>query len=107
MRFLGDVQMPKGLCVGLAVRGHDAVFVGDILGLKAGDDAITKLAVAESWIVITKDGDFAALPMPDGLRVVWLRLGNATNQRLIDWLDARWTEIEVALNAGDTVVEVR
>jgi predicted nuclease of predicted toxin-antitoxin system len=107
MKFLVDVQLPKGLCVGLPMRGHDAAFVGDILGFNAGDDAIARLAAEEGWIVITKDGDFTALPMPNGLRIVWLRLGNATNQRLIDWLDARWTEIEVALNAGDTVVEVR
>jgi predicted nuclease of predicted toxin-antitoxin system len=107
MKFLVDVQLPKGLCVGLAMRGHEAIFVGDILGLKAGDDAIAKFAAEEGWILVTKDGDFAALPMPDRLRIVWLRLGNATNRRLIDWLEPRWNDIELALNAGDTLVEVQ
>jgi predicted nuclease of predicted toxin-antitoxin system len=107
MKFLVDAQLPRGMCVGLNSRGHEALFVPDILGVRASDGAIVELAVAQGLIVITKDGDFAAIPMPSGLRIVWLRIGNATNRNLISWLEVRWADVEAALSAGDVLVEVQ
>lgn len=107
MKFLVDAQLPRSMCVGLAARGHEAAFVPDILSMQASDDAIVNFAIARDWIVITKDGDFAAVPMRTGLRIVWLRIGNATTKNLITWLEPRWNEVVAALNAGEVLVEVR
>lgn len=107
MKFLIDAQLPSGMRVGLQSQGHEAEYVPDLLGQSVSDSAIIALAVTENWIVITKDGDFAAPPMATGLRVVWLRLGNATNRRLVEWLEPRWSEVEAALTSGDMLVEVR
>jgi predicted nuclease of predicted toxin-antitoxin system len=107
MKFLIDAQLPRGLCVGLGARGHDGPHVADVLGRQASDPEIVRLAIAERRILITKDGDFALLDAQPGLRVVWLRVGNVTNRALIEWLEARWNDVEVALEAGEVSIEVQ
>lgn len=106
MKFLVDVQLPRGLCIGLADRGHEAVHVADVLGRRALDREIALMAIAEDWIVITKDSDFALLDMQPGFRIVWLRVGNVTNKAFIRWLEPRWDEVETMLQAGEALIEV-
>ena len=106
MKFLVDVQLPRGLCIGLAARGHEAVYVADVLSPSALDVEIARLAIAEDRIVLTKDSDFALFEMQAGLRVVWLRVGNITNRAFIRWLDPRWAEIVTMLEAGEALIEV-
>jgi predicted nuclease of predicted toxin-antitoxin system len=106
MKFLVDVQLPRGLCIGLADRGHDAVHVADVLGRRALDREIVRIAIAEDRIVLTKDSDFALLDTRTGFRIVWLRVGNVTNRALIRWLEPRWGEVEAMLEAGELLIEV-
>jgi predicted nuclease of predicted toxin-antitoxin system len=107
MRFLVDAQLPRGLCVGLAARGHQADHVADLLGIPALDRDIVEAAVSQDRIVLTKDSDFALFDPREGLRVVWFRVGNVTNRALIAWLEPRWSDVEAALEAGEALIEVQ
>jgi predicted nuclease of predicted toxin-antitoxin system len=58
--------------------------------------------------LITKDQDFVALAErdADGPQVVWIRIGNISNDALWRALDPLLDEIAQALNAGERIVEV-
>ena len=107
MKFLVDAQLPPLLCDWLRVRGAEAVHVSQILSGEATDSEIADRALAEELIVITKDDDFVSRYGRQQPRVVWLRIGNASNRRLAVWLDERWAAIIEALDSGETVIEVR
>ncbi len=64
-------------------------------------------ALVEDYVLITKDDDSALRHALPGLLIVWLRLGNASNRRLAEWLDLRWAEICQALEAGESALEIR
>jgi predicted nuclease of predicted toxin-antitoxin system len=107
VKFLVDAQLPPGLCVGLAARGHEAIHVADCLGGEAADAIIAEFAISQGCILMTKDDDFPFRHRADGLRIVWLRIGNASNRILANWLEARWPEVEAALVNGETLIEVQ
>ena len=44
---------------------------------------------------------------PHGPIIVWLRIGNATNRALLEWLRTRWSEIIELLDSGNGLIEVR
>ena len=77
-------------------------------GLGASDSAIWDAALSEGSIIVSKDRDFAirAQTRPEGPQVVWVRLGNATSRRLLEWLAPRWAEIETRLAQSARLVEV-
>ena len=60
-------------------------------------------------IIITKDEDFAVRAAREKTApvIVWLRLGNATNRVLIQWLEPRWAQIIALLEDGQDLIEVR
>jgi len=107
VRFLVDAQLPPGLCVGLAKRGHDGVHVAEVLPGATPDARIAEFAVAQQRVLITKDDDFATRYGRPSLTVVWLRIGNATNRALAEWLETRWDAIELALEDEEALIEVR
>jgi predicted nuclease of predicted toxin-antitoxin system len=107
VKFLVDAQLPPGLCVGLAARGHEALHVANCLGGEAADAVIAEFAISQDRILITKDDDFPFRHHAQGLRIIWLRIGNASNWILARWLEARWPEIETALGDGETLIEVQ
>lgn len=74
----------------------------------ASDDAIWRNASGTGAILITKDEDFAALAAREssGPQVVWLRVGNISNDALWRIIDPHLDEIVQALNAGERVVEI-
>jgi predicted nuclease of predicted toxin-antitoxin system len=39
--------------------------------------------------------------------IIWLRIGNASNRALLEWLQPRWPQIVTLLNAGHRLIEVR
>jgi predicted nuclease of predicted toxin-antitoxin system len=106
MKFLVDAQLTPGLCVGLKARGHEAVHVTEFMSGEAQDVDIAARAQAEGYIVITKDDDFAQPGLNRDIAVVWLRIGNASNRLLIEWLEPRWAVVEQALADGATFIEV-
>lgn len=106
MKFLVDAQLPPGLCVGLASRGHDAVHVADVLAGETPDTQVAAYALREGRVLITKDDDFAR-NHGVSLVIVWLRIGNASNRALAEWLEERWPGIEAALADKEMLIEVR
>ncbi len=106
--FLIDAQLPPGLARRLAARGFPAEHVNRIgLGV-AGDDAIWRHAARTRSTLITKDEDFVAFAAgdPSGPQVVWVRVGNISNDALWRAIDPQLDEIAQALNTGERIVEV-
>jgi predicted nuclease of predicted toxin-antitoxin system len=109
VKFLIDAQLPPALAGSLRQAGFDAIAVRDIGLRDAKDGVIWQYALQHDAIVITKDEDFAqrTLFSPDSPVIVWLRLGNATNQQLLSWLMPQWPAVLARLEAGDRLIEVR
>ena len=105
MKFLLDAQLPPRLTRALTRGGHVALHVYECGLLTATDRDIGKYAVKQKAVVITKDADFAA--MAAGPAVVWLRLGNVSNDVLIAAVMAALPQIVEAIEAGEGLVEVR
>lgn len=81
IRFLIDAQLPPGLAPRLAARGYAAEHVSRIGLGAAGDGAIWRHAAQTGATLVTKDEDFLALAERDssGPQVVWIRIGNISN----------------------------
>ena len=111
IRFLIDAQLPPGLARRLAERGYPAEHVNRIGLGAAGDDAIWQYAAQTGATLVTKDEDFVALADGDDNticpRVVWIRIGNISNDALWRFVEPQLSEIIQALNAGERIVEVR
>jgi len=60
-------------------------------------------------IIVTKDEDFAERTPRTavGPVIVWLRIGNATNRALLEWLEPRWSSVVQLLIDGNRLIEVR
>lgn len=107
MRFVIDAQLP-GLAVRLSERGYVAEHVNRV-GLGAASDiAIWEHTRSIRAILITKDEDFVALALrePSGPQVVWLRIGNISNDTLWATISAALDEILKSLKSGERIVEV-
>ncbi|MGH9949086.1 MAG: DUF5615 family PIN-like protein [Pyrinomonadaceae bacterium] len=109
MKFLVDAQLPPGLAGWLNEKGHAATHVNEIFLTAAEDSEIWDHALKSGSIIITKDEDFSERlsRTTDGPVVVWLRIGNATNRNLFQWLDPRWESVMQLLEAGNRLIEVR
>jgi len=108
IRFLVDAQLPPGLAGRLMARGFPAEHVNRVeLGI-ASDNAIWQYAARAGATLVTKDEDFVALARREaaGPRVVWIRIGNISNDALWRTLEPLLDEITQALNAGERIIEV-
>ena len=109
MIFLVDAQLPPALANWLTQQRHTAQHVDD-LGLRDAEDVVIwNWALSSEAIVITKDEDFAerTARIASGPVIVWLRIGNSTNRALLEWLEPRWTQVTLLLDAGNRLIEVR
>jgi len=73
------------------------------IGLREANDAeIWRYAVQQQAAIITKDEDFAerCLYSRDQPVIVWLRIGNTSNQALLRWFVPLWPENHAAHRAG-------
>lgn len=109
MKFLIDAQLPPGLAGWLSERDHIATHVNDIFLIGAEDPEIWDYALNDGSIIITKDEDFSerVSRTKSGPLVVWLRIGNATNRNLFEWLEPRWESVIHLLEGRNRLVEVR
>jgi predicted nuclease of predicted toxin-antitoxin system len=107
-RFVIDAQLPPGLAARLRERGHTADHVNRIGLGGTGDLAIWDYARRHHAVLITKDEDFVALAQRDqsGPQVVWLRIGNISNDALWAAMSVAWDEIIGSIEAGERIVEV-
>jgi len=107
-RFLVDAQLPPELARRLSRLGYDADHVNRIGLGAAGDVAIWAYAIANATVLVTKDDDFVALARRDsgGPAVIWIRIGNCTNEALWRVLEPALPEVLLALEAGERVIEI-
>ena len=108
MRFLVDAQLPRRLARQLADLGHDATHVSDIGLESASDAAVWGAAIERAAILVTKDHDFAIARAASGQgpAIVWIRIGNTSNDILLARLVSSLGAIEQAIRRGDTIVEL-
>jgi predicted nuclease of predicted toxin-antitoxin system len=108
LRFLIDAQLPPGLARQLTARGYAAEHVNRIGLGHASDSIIWQFAVRTGAILITKDEDFVTLANQEttGPQVVWIRIGNISNDALWRALGPSLDEIVESLNAGERILEV-
>lgn len=107
MKFLVDAQLPPSLGVRLRAAGHEAWHVGDLAALDAADTLICALARQRGCAIITKDADFLRLAGVPPLQVVWIRIGNCGNARLVELVLGQLAAVVAAFGAGETLVEIR
>lgn len=109
MRFLVDAQLPPALAHWLGERGFSATAVRQVGFRDSDDGSIFNFAVSGDWTLITKDEDFIARCIRESKAppVVWLRIGNATNRVLFNWLEPFLPEIKQRLAQGEKLIEIR
>jgi predicted nuclease of predicted toxin-antitoxin system len=108
IRFLIDAQLPSGLALRLTARGHVAEHVNRIGMGDTTDSAIWQYAARTGATLVTKDQDFVALAGQEsnGPQVIWIRIGNISNDALWRALYPLLDQIVQSLNAGERIVEV-
>jgi predicted nuclease of predicted toxin-antitoxin system len=86
VRFIVDAQLPPALATAIRSVGHEADHVADLGLVEAEDEDIWHYAADHGAVIITKDEDFVIIHRRNAgaVVVVWLRLGNASRQRLLD-----------------------
>lgn len=111
MTFWLDAQLSPNLCSWFSSQfpSHLMIPLRDIGLRDASDTTIFFKARDEKAIVITKDSDFVQLVEYYGAppQVVWLRVGNTSNDALIKILSDRMGDIFTLLDSGSDVIEVR
>jgi predicted nuclease of predicted toxin-antitoxin system len=100
VKFVVDAQLPPALARLLREAGCDAF-------REASDAEIWRYAVQQQAVIITKDEDFAerCLYSRDQPVIVWLRIGNTSNQSLLSWFVPLWPEIIRRIELGDHLIE--
>lgn len=108
MRFLVDARLPPALARYFASLGEEAIHVLDVGLLAAKDGEIWDFALANAWIIVTKDDDFqlrASVSNPSP-RIIWVRVGNCSKQRLLEIFTKHWSLIKQELARGAALVEL-
>jgi len=109
VKLIVDAQLPPSLAGALRQAGRDAVAVREIGLREAKDSAIWQYALQNNPAILTKDEDFAerCLCSENPPVVVWLRIGNATNPALLEWFLQLLPAVELRIQAGDRLIELR
>ena len=107
MPFLVDAQLPPSLAEALRQAGHQAIQVIDLGMLEATDRQIWDEAISRSAVLVTKDRDFSLRRMAGnaGPTILWDRVGNISNRKLIDLVLRALPAIIDAMERGEVVVE--
>lgn len=107
MKFVVDAQLPPALARLSREAGCDASAVREIGLREASDAEIWRYAVQQQAATITKDEDFAerCLYSRDQPVIVWLRIGNTSNQGMLRRLVPLWPEIMRRIELGDRLIE--
>lgn len=105
-----DAQLSPALAEWISQRFPVTAVALRELGLRdAEDQQIFDAARDQGAIVMTKDGDFVLLlnrlgPPP---KVIWLRCGNTSNERMQEILSRHLKTTLELLESGDDLVEIR
>lgn len=107
--FVIDAQLPPGLAGRLRRLGHTAVHIYEH-GLGSASDAdVALFASSRNAILVTKDEDFATLSKLGELAcpLLWIRLGNTTNDALWRRLEPLLPTVIELFESGEPLVELR
>jgi predicted nuclease of predicted toxin-antitoxin system len=109
VRFIVDTQLPIDLSRLLVLEGHLSEHVLEVGLAQSKDGVLWEYAQREQAIIVTKDEDFSDWISrgKQGPAVVWLRIGNCPNARLLVWFAALLPRIIHRLSQGERLVEVR
>lgn len=88
--------------------GHEATHLLDVGLLESSDGAIWDYAMSQGAIIVTKDEDFAirASVSEAPPRIVWIRIGNCSNARLLAWFEQELPAVIAALESSNGLVEI-
>jgi predicted nuclease of predicted toxin-antitoxin system len=105
--FLIDAQLPPSLAEALRQAGCQAVHVVDLGLLAATDQQIWDEAISRSAVLVTKDRDFPIrrAASNDGPSILWVRVGNISNRKLIELALQALPAIVDATERGEPVIE--
>ena len=107
MLFLVDAQLPPSLAEALRQAGCQAVHVVDLGLLAATDQQIWDEAISRSAVLVTKDRDYPLrrAARNDGPAILWVRVGNTGNRKLIELVLRTLPAIIDAIERDEAVVE--
>jgi predicted nuclease of predicted toxin-antitoxin system len=105
--FLVDAQLPPSLAAALRQAGCPAIHVMDLGLLEATDGQIWDEAISRSAVLITKDRDFPLrrAARNDGPAILWVRVGNTSNRKLIELALRALPAIIDAVERDEAVIE--
>ncbi len=109
VKFLIDAQLPPALARFLSANGLHSIHIADLGAKEATDSWIWNKAVAENWVLVTKDEDFSlrVTLSKEAPVIVWIRIGNASRRELLRRVEPMvglWVE---RIRAGERVLEIR
>jgi predicted nuclease of predicted toxin-antitoxin system len=106
MRWLIDAQLPRRLSTRLNEQGHDALHTLDLPdGNCTRDSDIVRIASEASRIVISKDRDYVDTYLVTGMpkRLLWVTVGNISNNDLLALFESLLPQIESAFAESNCV----
>ena len=109
MKLWLDAQLSPEMAVWITEHfGYEAVAVRNVGLRDASDVEIFRAAKQTDVVLVTKDSDFSHLIQRLGVppRVIWLRCGNTSNQRLRRLFEQALREAVALLDQGETLVEI-
>jgi predicted nuclease of predicted toxin-antitoxin system len=109
VKFLVDAQLPPAVARWLRDAGHDAQAVREVGLREAEDSDIWNHALKTGAVLITKDEDFPIRAQQTNTSpvIVWLRIGNTSNQALRLWFMPQLPQIIGWIEQGVRVLEIR
>lgn len=106
MKWLVDAQLPLALAVAIRMTGRDVIHTLDLPQANATKDhRINDLLTEEDRVLITKDRDFKASHITQGIpeRLVFITTGNIRNAQLVPLFVRNMPRIEAAFTNGNFV----
>jgi predicted nuclease of predicted toxin-antitoxin system len=105
--FLVDAQLPPSLAEALRQTGCQAIHLVDLGLLAAPDQQIWDEAISRSAILVTKDRDFPLrrAASNDGPTILWVRVGNIGNRKLIELTLRALPSIIESIERDEAVIE--
>lgn len=107
MKFLLNMNVPRGLGGIFAEHGHACRHAGDVGLARASDVEVMEAARAHDEVIVTHDLDYGhllAFSGETGPSVIILRLPHGRLQDLLARLFSVWKEVEGPLEQGAIVV---
>ncbi|NVZ07740.1 DUF5615 family PIN-like protein [Allochromatium humboldtianum] len=103
MKLLLDQNISRRIVPSLQAQYPGSSQVA-LLGLdRASDSAIWDYASVHGYTIVTKDADFEEMTLVRGSppKVIWLRLGNVSNQMVLETLINHHATIEALIERHD------